>query len=122
MFAVIALMVAVGARAQSILEFDRWMQAIERKSQSVQRDLASRNAEAATADAREIGELYGRLEQFFLQRDDAASAVQLSRQGKELSASVIRAIAAGDFVAASSAALAVARACRDCHFEYKPLK
>ncbi len=118
----IALMLAVGARAQSILEFDRWMQVIERKSQSVQRELTTRNGEAAMADAREIGELYGRLERFFLQRDSAASAVKLSREGQVLSASVIRHVAAGDFVAASSAAISIAKACRDCHLEYKPLE
>ncbi len=122
MFAALALMSVVGARAQSILEFDKWMQPIERRSQSVQRNLAARDAGAATADAREIGELYGRLEQFFLQRADAASAVRLSREGRELSASVIQAVAAGDFKAASGAAISVARACRDCHFEYKPLE
>lgn len=115
-------MAAVGARAQSILEFDKWMQAIERRSQSVQRNLTARDAEAAAADAREIGELYGRLEQFFLKKADAANAVRLSREGRELSASVVRAVAAGDFKAASSAAISVARACRDCHFEYKPLE
>ena len=120
-FAVMALMVVVGARAQSILEFDRWMQAIERRSQSVQRSLAARDAGTAIADAREIGELYGRLEQFFLQRANAASAVKLSQEGRELSASVVRSVAAGDFTAASNAAISVARACRDCHLEYKPL-
>ena len=121
-FAVMALMVVVGARAQCILEFDRWMQAVERRSQSVQRSLAARDAGTAIADAREIGELYGRLEQFFLGRANAASAVKLSREGRELSASVVRAAAAGDFMAASSAAISLARACRDCHLEYKPLE
>lgn len=120
-FAAITLLVAVGARADSITELDRWMRSIERKSHSVQRSLAVRDAQAATVDARQIDELYGRMEQFFLRRGNAASAVKLSQEGRELSATAIQAVAAGDFAAASSAWSSIARACRECHSKYKPL-
>jgi hypothetical protein len=107
--------------AQSVLDFDEWMQRIDRRSQSVQRDLAAGDATAAVADAREIGELYGSMEAYFFSRGNAGNAVKLSREGRELAASVAKSAAAKDFATASKAAVSIARACRSCHSEYKPL-
>jgi hypothetical protein len=109
------------AIAQSVLDFDEWMQRIDRRSQSVQRNLAAGDAGAAIADAREIGELYGSMEAYFSRRGNAGNAVKLSREGKALAATVTRSAAAKDFVTASKAAVSIARACRSCHSEYKPL-
>jgi hypothetical protein len=109
------------AFAQSVLDFDEWMQRIDRRSQSVQRNLAAGDANAAVADAREIGELYGSMEAYFSRRGNADNAVKLSREGRDLAATVVSAAAAKDFAAASKAAVSIARACRSCHSEYKPL-
>ena len=109
------------AFAQSVLDFDEWMQRIDRRSQSVQRNLAARDANAAVADAREIGELYGSMEAYFSRRGNADNAVKLSREGRDLAATVVSSVAAKDFAAASKAAVSIARACRSCHSEYKPL-
>jgi hypothetical protein len=109
------------AFAQSVLDFDEWMQRIDRRSQSVQRNLAAGDATAASADAREIGELYGSMEAYFSRRGNADDAVKLSREGRELAATVARSAAAKDFTTASKAAVSIARACRSCHSEYKPL-
>ena len=109
------------AFGQSVLDFDEWMQSIDRTSQSVQRNLAAGDANAASADAREIGELYGSMEAYFSRKDNADNAVKLSREGRELAATVVRSVAAKDFAAASKAAVSIARACRSCHSEYKPL-
>ena len=108
--------------AQSVLDFDEWMQKIDRRSQSVQRNLTRKDVNAATADAREIGELYGSMETYFTRRGDAANAVKLSREGRDLAAAVVESVAANDFAAASQAAVGIARACRTCHLEYKPLE
>ena len=108
--------------AQSILEFDGWMQKIDRRNQSVQRNLARKDADAASADAREIGELYASMETYFAHRGNASNAVKLSSEGKNFAAAVLRSVSAGDFAAASQAALGIAHACRSCHLEYKPLE
>jgi hypothetical protein len=97
------------------------MQRIDRRSQSVQRNLAAGNGNAASADAREIGELYGSMEAYFSRRGSADNAVKLSREGRELAATVVRSVAAKDFATASKAAASIARACRACHLDYKPL-
>jgi hypothetical protein len=109
------------ACAQSILDFDGWMQIIDRRNQTVQRALARRDASAASADAREIAELYGSMETWFTRRGNAANAVKLSKEGKDFAALVVRSVAANDFAAASQAALGIAHACRTCHLEFKPL-
>ena len=88
----------------------------------MQRNLARKDVQAASADAREIGELYGSMETYFTRRGNAANAVKLSKEGRDLAATVGRSVAANDFAAASQAALGIAHACRTCHLEYKPLE
>jgi hypothetical protein len=109
-------------RAQSVLDFDEWMQKIDRRSQSVQRNLSRKDVNGATADAREIGELYGSMETYFTRRGDSANAVKLSKEGRDLAATVVEAVAVNNFAGASQAALSIAHACRTCHLEYKPLE
>jgi len=117
----LALMQQIGC-AQSILDFDDWMQKIDRRSQSVQKSLARKDANAASVDAREIGELYASMETYFTRRGNAVNAVKLSKEGKDLAATLGKSVAANDFAAASAAALSLAHACRTCHLEYKPLE
>jgi hypothetical protein len=109
------------ACAQSLLEFDRWMQKIETRSLSMQRNLKRNDGDAATADAREIQALYKLMEDYFDKRGDAHAAVKLSREGGELAEKVVRSATTRDFDRALGAAITLARACRDCHQDYKPL-
>lgn len=119
---VACLLVAAGpAVAQSILQFDTWMQRIDRRSQSVQRHLAQRGSADAISDAREVGELYRLMAGYFTERGDAADAVKLAKDGAALADAVITSVQAEDFDAASRSAISIARACRDCHIQYKPL-
>jgi hypothetical protein len=118
-FALCAL--SLGAAAQNILDFDDWMQRIDDGSQDLQRQIAARDAKAASATAREIEELYGLMEKFFEKRGDAADAVRFSREGVEFARKAQIDLAAGRFVNARRNALAIAHGCRDCHFNFKPL-
>jgi len=88
----------------------------------MQRNLSRKDVNAASADAREIGDLYGSMETYFTRRANAANAVRLSKEGRDLAATVVRSVSANDFTGASQAALNIARACRTCHLEYKPLE
>jgi len=112
---------SLGAAAQNILDFDDWMQRIDDGSQDLQRQIAARDAKAASATAREIEELYGLMEKFFEKRGDAADAVRFSREGVEFVRKAQIDLAAGRFVNARRNALAIAHGCRDCHFNFKPL-
>jgi hypothetical protein len=109
------------AGAQSIFDFDDWMQRIDDGSQDLQRHIAARDSKAATATAREIEELYGLMEEFFGKRRESASAVRYSREGRDSARAALRALATGKFAAARRSALDIAHGCRDCHYNYKPL-
>jgi hypothetical protein len=109
-----------GVAAQNLLDFDDWMQRIEDGSLDLQRHIAARDPQAASGAAREIEELYGQMEKFFEKRGDA-DAVRWSREGRQFAARAQADIAAGRYVSARRSALAIAHACRDCHFIYKPL-
>jgi ferric-dicitrate binding protein FerR (iron transport regulator) len=122
-FEVVVCMVAFAgpALSQSVLQFDRWMQRIDRHSQSIQRNLAMKDPVAAMADARELGKVYGLMKDYFARRGDANDAVKLSRDGAALADAAVKSIQVNDFEAASQTATSLARACRDCHVKYKPL-
>ena len=119
--AAILCAIASSGYGQSILQFDRWMQRIERRSQSVQRHITAGDAPSAVADAHEIGELYRLMEGYFQQRGDAAEAVRISNEGATLADGIVKSIEISDYETASRSAISIARACRDCHFQYKPL-
>jgi len=110
------------ALAASVLEFDRWMRAIDRNSVAVQKNLARRDGETAKANAQQLEQLYAQMEDYFASDGHSPDAVQISRDGKEQAAAVLSAIDASDFDTATSAALRIARACNDCHDVYKPFK
>lgn len=110
------------ALAASVLEFDRWMRAIDRASVAVQKDLARRDGDAAKANAQQLEQLYAQMENYFAADGHSPDAVQISRDGKEQAAVVLSAVDASDFDTATSAALRIARACNDCHDVYKPFK
>ena len=119
--AVVATAVTV-ARAASVLDFDVWMRSIDKHSVEVQKNIEARKPEAAAADAQELSRLYGLMTQYFVDDGHAADAVELSRSGKALADAIPPAIAAGDFEAASKAALDLSHACNDCHDVHKPFQ
>ncbi len=112
---------SAGVSAQNIFDFDDWMQRIEDGSLDLQRSITARDPKAASGAAREIEELYGLMEKFFEKRGSSDDAVRWSREGRQFAARAQADIAAGRFASARRSALAIAHACRDCHFDYKPL-
>ncbi|MBW8757654.1 MAG: hypothetical protein JF586_08600 [Burkholderiales bacterium] len=122
--AVAALAIVAGAattaRAASMLDFDVWMRAIDRRSVDVQRHIDARRTDAAVADARELARLYGLMAAYFADDAHVADAVEMSRSGQALAAAIPGALAAQDYDGASRAAVDLAHACNDCHDVHKP--
>jgi hypothetical protein len=116
-----ALLVAVPAVPQSILDFDDWMQRIDESSQDLQRGIDARDVAAAKLSAREIEELYGAMEKFFEKRGETGNATRWSREGADWARAAQRDLDAKRFKSAKRHALAIAHGCRDCHDQYKPL-
>jgi cytochrome c556 len=116
-----ALFVSMQAFAQTADDFDAWMRTIDEKNQSVQRNIAAKDAKAATDDARIIGDTFRLVEGFWKQRGHAEDAVDLSQKAEQRAAEVVKAIAAKDFDAASAQSIKIAETCTACHRLYRPL-
>lgn len=115
-------LVSGSAGADSILEFDIWMQKIDRHSQTILAALKRRDAAAAVADARELERLYGQMERFYEARGEHDDPLLLSWDGRQRAASAAIQAEQGNFAGAFESAVGIARDCRACHDRFKPLK
>jgi hypothetical protein len=109
------------AAAQSIFDFDDWMQRIDDGSQDLQRHIADRKRDDAANAARDIEQLYALMEKYFEKRTDSADAVRISREGRQLATLLQQDLAGQRFTAAKAKAIEIAHGCRGCHINYKPL-
>jgi len=107
--------------AQSVDDFDGWMRTIDDKNQSVQRNIAAKDAEASTADAKALQDAFKFVEGFWAKRGNAPDAVELSQKAQEQAAEVLKAIGAKDYDAASTQSIKIAETCTACHRLYRPL-
>lgn len=120
--ALAGVLVAGSAGADSILEFDIWMQKIDRHSQTILHALKRQDASAAVADARELERLYGQMERFYEARGEHDDPLLLSWDGRQRAASAAVQAQQGDFAGAFESAVGIARDCRACHDRFKPIK
>src|ERR1700722_19846863 len=96
---------------QSVDEFDGWMKTIDDKNQSVQRNIAAKDASAATADGRALQDTFKLVEEFWKRRGNASNAVELAQAAEERAAQVVKAVAAKDFDTAATQSVKVAETC-----------
>ncbi|NML24696.1 hypothetical protein [Zoogloea dura] len=120
--ALAGVLVAGSAGADSILEFDIWMQKIDRHSQTILHALKRQDVSAAVADARELERLYGQMERFYEARGEHDDPLLLSWDGRQRAASAAVQAQQGDFAGAFESAVGIARDCRACHDRFKPIK
>jgi hypothetical protein len=116
-----AVLAAGMVLAQSQDDFDAWMRIIDEKNQSVQRNIAAKDADAATADARTLQETFKLVEGFWAKRGNAADAVELSQKAQQQAAEVVKSATAKDYEAASTLSINIAQTCTACHRLYRPL-
>jgi hypothetical protein len=118
--AVMGLILVGGAvrAADGELDMDL-MQTIEDTNKSMASNIATQNAAGSTADAKELQELFGKVEAHFVNKGGADDAVDLSRKSKELAGAIIKSVADKDFATASESATSLSRTCRTCHTFYK---
>jgi hypothetical protein len=107
---------------QSVDDFDAWMRTIDEKNQSVQRNIAAKDANAATDDARTLQDTFKLVEDFWVHRGTAPDAVDLAKEAQARAADVAKAVAEKDFDRASSQSIKVAETCTACHRLYRPLQ
>jgi hypothetical protein len=107
--------------AQSQDDFDAWMRTIDEKNQSVQRNIAAKDADAATADAKALQETFKLVEGFWAKRGNAPEAIELSQKAQQQAAEVVKSATARDYDAASTKSINIAQTCTACHRLYRPL-
>ena len=107
--------------AQSQDDFDGWMRTIDEKTQSVQRNIAAKDADAAAADAKTLLETFKLVQGFWAKRGNAPDAVELSQKAQQQAAEVVKSATAKDYEAASTQSINIAQTCTACHRLYRPL-
>jgi len=113
------LALAGGVRsAQDELDADL-MRSIEDANRGLASNIALKDGPGASADAKELGEMFVQVEGYFVRKGDAHDAVDLSKKSRELSAEILRLIADRNFDSATDAATSLSRTCKTCHNFYK---
>jgi hypothetical protein len=115
-----ALLLSNTSHSASVLDFDIWMRKIDTRIVDVQRKLDARDDPDAIAQAREIEDLYAKMEAYFVAKGESADAIKLSRESKELAGVIAKSVTTKNYEAGGNAAVTIARACTDCHDLYRP--
>lgn len=114
----VSMLLSAGVRSAEELSVDL-MQTIEDTNKSLSSNIALSNKQGATADAKELTQMFAEVETFFDHKGDAKNAVDLAKQSKELSSEIVGYVAANNFESATTAATTLSRTCRTCHTFYK---
>jgi hypothetical protein len=95
------------------------MQTIDDTNKSLASNIAVKDGKAAIADAKSMNAMFGTVETYFVQKGDAANAVDLTKKSRELTLTIVNAVTSGDYDAATDAATTLSRTCKTCHTFYK---
>ena len=95
------------------------MQSIEDSNKSLASNIGIKDGKGATTDAKDLTEMFAKVEAFYVKKGDAADAVDLSKKSLDLSGQILKQIAAKDFDTATDTATTLSRTCKTCHNFYK---
>ena len=118
LFLLLAATTGIAISAQSALD-DDLMQNIEDSTKSLTSNIALKDIKSGTLDAKELAEMFAKVETFYQQKGDAAEAVDLSRKSRELSVEVGKDLAGRNFDHANELATSLSKTCKTCHSIYK---
>ena len=115
-----ALLALAGHARSDQVELDTdLMHSIEDSNKSMASNIAIKETRGASADARELTEMFAQVEAFYARKGDAPDAVALAKKSRALSTEILQSVSAGDFGAATDSATALSRTCKTCHNYYK---
>lgn len=95
------------------------MQNIDDTNKSLASNIALKDGKAAIADAKSMNAMFDTVETYFVQKGDAANAVELSRKNRELTLAIVADVTSNDYDKATDAATTLSRTCKTCHTFYK---
>jgi predicted transcriptional regulator YheO len=114
-----ALSISAGL-ALAAVELDTdLMQNIDDTNKSLASNIALKDAKAAIADAKSMNTMFDTVETYFVQKGDAANAVDLTKKSRELTLAIVDAVTSNDYDAATNVATTLSRTCKTCHTFYK---
>jgi hypothetical protein len=96
-----------------------YMQVMEDRQKSLTSNIALKNGQAAVEDAKELDQMFNDVGAFYAHKDNAADAVNWTRESKDLAAAITKYVASNDFDTASMKAVSLAKTCKECHSVYK---
>lgn len=110
------------ARAESDFDFEELMNDVETKTQEVQNNIAAKDFNTASAEAKALQDAFKLVEGYFAARGDAADAVANAQDYQKKAEAIQQALSAGDADTAANVAGDFSKQCRGaCHDKYKPL-
>jgi len=95
------------------------MRGVDDTAKSLDSDVATKDGQAAAADARSLVETFARIESHYGEKPDTADAAGFAQRTRQLAAQALQAIEGKDFDAAGEAVNQLTRSCRNCHEKYK---
>jgi hypothetical protein len=110
--------VAAVATAEEEMDEDL-MQSIEDTNKSLSSDLALKDDKAVASDAKDLEQMFSKVEIYFTHRGNADDAVDLARRSEQLTGEILKSVAAEDFDTAMDTSTTLSRTCKTCHRSYK---
>jgi uncharacterized protein YktA (UPF0223 family) len=117
-YCILAVMTGSVMAAQSAVDEDS-MDLMKDKQKSLSSNISLNDAKAATDDANEIVDMLNDVEAFYEKKGNAADAVDWSKESKDLTATILKYVAANDFNTAAQTSVSLAKTCKSCHKIYK---
>ena len=118
-FGALALFGGAGHAGDGEFGDDELMQTIKETNENLSSNIAQQNAQGSAENAKELRELFGKVETHFVSKGGADNAVDLARKSETFAEDIVKAVAASQFDAAADTATNLSRACRTCHTFYK---
>jgi hypothetical protein len=108
--------------AEAEFDFEELMESIDNNSHNLQGNIASKDATATIALAKQMQSDFKLVEGFFEKRGNAADAVTDAKKYEDMATEIVKFVEANDFDSASIKAIEISNSCDDaCHDTYKPL-
>src|SRR5262245_26457069 len=96
------------------------MQDVDDANKELESAIASKETQVVVANAEFIRDSLHWAEGYFDKKANAADAVKLARQGRELAAAIARSAGEGNFEAATDSYESLRKTCKSCHDAYEP--
>jgi hypothetical protein len=121
-FGIVLFLLSGLVLAEAEFDFEELMETVDNNSHNIQGSIATKDAAATIALAKDIQNEFKLVEGFFEKRGNAQDAVFDAKKYEDMAGEIIKFVEANDFDAASNKAIEISKACDTaCHDTYKPL-